>query len=1075
MFSQIQGFQLSPQQQHLWNLYADNSVYNALGAVLIEGNLQVSILKQTLKTIVEKNEILRTRFYRSQGVKFPSQVIDDAANFLFVEENLETDEHLEKVINYLLMREKNYVFDLETGYLFSTKLVHINREKYILLIHLPCLCADTKTLNNLVTQINSYYTAYLHNGDIVDEPLQYADIAAWLNELLASPETELGRKYWRQIDINNCQNYQLIPEKLPKQTTKFEPELITCSINQQLVQKIQEITENNQTSTSVFLLTCWLILLSRLTGNSHLILGTAFDGRSYEELKASLGLFSKYLPLACNLEENQTFLDLLNQIQFVTAEMSDWQECFTWESNQQDGEKEFLPFCFEFTAAPEKYISETISMLLYQCYVCCERFQVKLAGVSRVNEQLTLEFHYDSNLFTKATIENLADQFVTLLEGVVTNPQSHIFRLNILPDSARKELLIDFNNTTIPPLPYDCIHHWFELQCQQTPNNIAVIYENQKLTYQELNNRANQLAHYLQSLDVGVETLIGICVQRSPLMLIGVLGILKSGAAYVPIDPNYPSERQEFILTDTRMPLLLTQANLVGSLKVNHVKTICLDNDWQIINQQPKNNPNIKTNAQNLAYVIYTSGSTGKPKGTLIPHSGLVNYLNWCTQAYKVEQGTGTLVHSSLGFDLTITSLFSPLLIGNQVELLPENQGIESLAQTLKHRNNLSLVKITPAHLELLSQQLLPAEVSGRTCAFIIGGENLTTQHTKFWQEFAPETILINEYGPTETVVGCCIYQLPKEHDYLGSIPIGSPIANTELYVLDQYLQPVPKGVVGELYIGGAGLARGYLHQPELTAQKFIPHPFSDEFGSRLYKTGDQVRFKLDGTLEFLGRLDDQVKLRGFRIELGEIESLLSLHSTVQDAVVMVREDVAGDQRLVAYLVLQPESNLSIENLRSYLQEKLPEYMIPTTFVPLQSLPLTTNGKVDRKALPAPDKVNAEVKESFVAPRNSLEEQLAGIWAEVLRVEKVGIYNNFFSLGGHSLLVTQLISRMRDALGLELLVQDVFTHPTIADLVVIITEKLVAEVDEEMLRRSLLEISELDELSPEDIQLLHQG
>ncbi|MBW4454440.1 MAG: amino acid adenylation domain-containing protein [Nostoc indistinguendum CM1-VF10] len=1069
MLAQVQGFQLSPQQKRLWLLQQDNSIYRACCAILITGNLQVDVLKEALQKVVDRNEILRTNFYRIQSVKIPSQVIE-ASKFSFSKQEIIRNNSLHQLINELFLQ--NQSSKKEAEYLLSIKLLHFNKDTNILFINIPPLCTDAVSLSNLVTEISSCYTACLQGKDILDESLQYADIAAWLNELLEAEETDAGRRYWRQIEISRCRSYTLINESPQIQLDKFQPEVFTTLINQQLVNKLNELAQKHQTSTSTFLLTCWLILLWRLTGNSDLIIGSAFDGRNYEELKASLGLFTKYLPLACHLEDGDRFSDILAKVNQITAEMSDWQESFSWETalaNQQDAETAFFPFCFEFTEAPKQHKAGEITFILYQYYVCGDRFKVKLAGVHTVDDELKAEFHYDGNLFAIADIENLANQFATVLEGAIENPQANIAQLNILTPTERKQLLGDFNNTKTPELPYQCIHHCFESQCQQTPNNIAVVFEEQKLTYQELNIHANQLAHYLQKLGIGSENLVGICVERSLLMVIGVLGILKAGAAYVPIDPNYPAERQEYILADTQMPLLLTQASLAANLKADNIKTICLDTDWGAINQQPQANPVSKTNAHNLAYVIYTSGSTGKPKGTLIEHYGLVNYLNWCTQAYKVEQGSGTLVHSSLGFDLTITSLFSPLLIGSLVELLPEDQGIETLAQTIKARTNLSLVKITPAHLELLSQQLSPQEAAGKTNAFIIGGENLTTQHINFWQRFAPNTVLINEYGPTETVVGCCIYQVPQTHNYSGSIPIGYPIANTQLYVLDQYLQPVPKGVVGELYIGGAGLGRGYLNQPELTAQKFIPHPFSDEPEARLYKTGDQVRFCVDGALEFLGRLDDQVKLRGFRIELGEIESLLCLHPTVKDAVVMVREDVAGDQRLVVYLVIQPDSSLSVDDLRSSLQEKLPDYMIPSAFVPLQTFPLTANGKVDRKALPAPDKINADIEKSFVAPRNSLEEQIADIWSQVLRLEKVGIHNNFFTLGGHSLLVTQLISRMRDALNVELLIQDVFANPTVAELSVIVTQKLTEQVDDESLARSL---AELEDLSDEDIQLI---
>ncbi|HEY9799811.1 MAG TPA: amino acid adenylation domain-containing protein, partial [Leptolyngbyaceae cyanobacterium] len=1008
MLTQVQGFQLSPQQKRLWLLQQENSVYRACCAVLITGNLQVNVLKDALQKVVDRNEILRTKFYRPQGIKIPVQVIE-ASKFFFLEERIISNNSLSQLIDELLMVETQH-HQAEKEDLFSTKLFTINNEAQILLINIAALCADTISLNNLVAEISNCYLACLQDKDILDEPLQYADIAAWLNELLADEESDIGRRYWRQINISRCGSYKLINEQPKEQLDKFQPQIFPTPINQQLANKINELSQKYQTSTAKFLLTCWLILLWRLIGNADLIIGTGFDGRNYEELKTSLGLFAKYLPLACSLADGDRFTDIIAKVNHLTTEMSDWQESFSWDANQQDGSTAFFPFCFEFTAAPQPHKAGEVTFTLYQHYVCSDRFKVKLAAVQTVDGELKAEFHYDGNLFAIADIENLANQFVCLLESAIENPQANISQLNILTTAQRKQLLIDFNNTQTPELPYQCIHHWFEAQCQQTTDNIAVVFAEQKLTYQELNKRANQLAHYLQSLGVGSEQLIGICVERSLLMVIGVLGILKAGAAYVPIDPNYPTERQKYILADTQMSLLLTQASLAASFPADNITTICLDTDSKTINQQPQTNPISSTNADNLAYVIYTSGSTGKPKGTLIEHSGLVNYLNWCIQAYKVAQGSGTLVHSSLGFDLTITSLFSPLLVGSQVELLPEHQGIETLAQTIKARSNLSLVKITPAHLELLSQQLTPQEAAGRTKAFIIGGENLTTQHISFWQKYAPNTVLINEYGPTETVVGCCIYQVPQNHNYSSSIPIGHPIANTQLYVLDQYLQPVPKGVIGELYIGGAGLARGYLNQPELTAQKFIPHPFNDEPGARLYRTGDQVRFRVDGTLEFLGRLDDQVKLRGFRIELGEIESLLCLHPTVKDAVVTVREDVAGDQRLVAYLVVQVES-LSVEDLRHFLQQKLPDYMIPSAFIPLQNFPLTANGKVDRKALPAPDKINAEIEQFYVAPRNSLEAQMAEIWSQVLRVEKVGIHHNFFTLGGHSLLVTQLISR----------------------------------------------------------------
>ncbi|MBD0265894.1 MAG: amino acid adenylation domain-containing protein, partial [Tolypothrix sp. Co-bin9] len=595
-------------------------------------------------------------------------------------------------------------------------------------------------------------------------------------------------------------------------------------------------------------------------------------------------------------------------------------------------------------------------------------------------------------------------------------------------------LLVEFKQTEAD-YPKDIfINQLFLEQLALTPDNIAVVFENQQLSYSQLNARANQLAHYLQNLGVGTEVLVGICVERSLEMLVGILGILKAGGAYVPLDPTYPQERLAFMLSDAQTPVLLTQERLLATLPNTQARIVCLDTDWEDIALQSPENPHSNLTSENLAYVIYTSGSTGTPKGTLITHQGLVNYLSWCIDAYPLETGKGSCVDSSIAFDATITGLFAPLLVGNQVQLLPEDLGIEALSIALQSNSNYSLIKITPAQLELLAQQL-PSQIAiGKTQAFIIGGENLTAQHIAYWQKFAPETLLINEYGPTETVVGCCIYKVPDGKHFSGSIPIGRPIANTQLYILNESLQPQPIGVPGELYIGGAGLARGYLNRPELTTEKFISNPFVGAKSPRLYKTGDLARYLPNGDIEYLGRIDHQVKIRGFRVELGEIEAVLGQHPDIQNSLVVAHEDESANQRLVAYVV--PNSKTEIpksSNLRDFLKQKLPDYMVPAVFVMLKTLPLTSNGKVDRKALPTPEQVRPELEAKFVAPRTEVEQVVAEIWAEVLRLEKVGIYDNFFDLGGHSLLLTQVTSRLYQAFGVELSLRQLFATPTIAD------------------------------------------
>ena len=608
-------------------------------------------------------------------------------------------------------------------------------------------------------------------------------------------------------------------------------------------------------------------------------------------------------------------------------------------------------------------------------------------------------FVYSSDLFTDSTIARMVGHFQTLLTAIVESPQQQVSQLPILTQREQQQLLFEWNNTQIDYPNSQCIHELLEAQVEKTPQAVAVVYENQQLTYTQLNSRANQLAYYLRSVGVGPEVLVGICVERSLEMVVGLLGILKAGGAYVPLDPEYPTERLSFMLLDAQVGVLLTQQRLVDRLPKHQAQLVCLDTDWQVISQSPQDNPIAGVQASNLAYVIYTSGSTGRPKGTMILHQGVVNYLSWCTQAYAVADGDGAPVQSTFAFDATITSLFSPLIVGKQVILLPEQQEIEAVCVVLQSRRQFSLVKLTPAHLELLNQLLPSLEAAAQTKALVIGGEPLFGKTLHEWRQNAPNTRLINEYGPTETVVGCSFYEVTNETSLAEGILIGRPIANTQIYILDSHLQPVPIGVPGELHIGGAGLALGYLNRPQLTQEKFIPNPFSTDPNSRLYKTGDLARYLNDGNIEYLGRIDNQVKIRGFRIELGEIEAVLVTHPKVRSTVAIAKEDNSLCQRLVAYIVSHSQPP-STNELRSFLKQKLPDYMVPAVFMFLEALPLNTHGKVDRRALPEPDAslINTE---NYIMPSTETEKIIAGVWQKVLQLDRVGINDNFFELGGH--------------------------------------------------------------------------
>ncbi len=588
-------------------------------------------------------------------------------------------------------------------------------------------------------------------------------------------------------------------------------------------------------------------------------------------------------------------------------------------------------------------------------------------------------------------------------------------------------------NDTAAGFPQVCAHELFEQQAARNPDAFAVIYGERKISYSELNERANKLARYLRKRGIGADSLIGVGHERTPDMVAALLAVWKAGGAYIPLDPAYPPERLSFMIEDAQTKVLLTEEKFRTLFASASDQAIYLDTDWPSIEHEEGENLQPVSNPSNLAYVIYTSGSTGKPKGAMIVHRGLVNYLTWAIKAYGVEAGRSVPVHSSISFDLTVTSLYTPLLAGGTAELLPDDFGAQHLLAALLRSGGRSLVKITPAHLNLLTAELSPGQLSGRTRAFVIGGENLLADNLEALRTFAPQTRLINEYGPTETVVGCCVHEVSPEDPYTGPVPIGRPIANTQLYVLDDNLKPVPIGDTGELYIGGAGVARGYLNRPELTAERFLNDPYSGAPGARLYKSGDLARYREDGTLCYLGRADDQVKIHGYRIELGEVEAALGAHPNVRSCSVLAREDEPGTKRLVGYLVPKDGEAPASAELRTFLHESLPEYMVPAYFVVLDTLPLTHNGKVDRQALPVPSVLMAGAGKGG-APKTETQRKIAEIWSDLLKADGIGLDDDFFDLGGHSLAATALIQRLRSTFGVTLRLANLFDRPTIAGL-----------------------------------------
>ena len=631
-----------------------------------------------------------------------------------------------------------------------------------------------------------------------------------------------------------------------------------------------------------------------------------------------------------------------------------------------------------------------------------------------------------------------------MMESTLSGPK-------IAAPAERHRLIVEWNRTQAEYPREACFHQLFEAQAERSPEAVAVESQGRSLTYWELNEQANRLAHELRALEVGPDLLVGICVEPSVEMLVGLLAILKAGGAYVPLDPAYPKDRLAFMIEDAAMKVILTQQSLAAGLPAGAARLVCIDRA-PTGSRAPFSfeNPESGVSPEHLAYIIYTSGSTGRPKGVMIPHRGLVNYLSWAVQAYDVASGTGAPVHSSISFDLTITGLFAPLLAGRCVFILTAKHGLETLSRALRQHKNFSLLKITPAHLEMLSRQLPAAETEGCARSFIVGGEALLGESLRFWQENAPDTVVVNEYGPTETVVGCCVYSVTPGERFAGAIPIGRPIANTQLYVLDAAMEPVPIGEKGELYIGGDGLARGYLNRPEITAQSFVANPFVAEdpaASAKIYRTGDLARYLPDGNLEFLGRIDHQVKIRGYRIEPGEVESVLATHPEVDGAVVLALDDRFGEKYLAAYVASRLPATTLLAEVRQFLRERLPDYLMPAAFVTLAELPLTPNGKVDRAALPPPNLESPASGEAFVAPADDTEIKLAGIWQKILELPRVGRRDNFFDIGGHSLIAVRLLAEINAAFDAKLDVLTFFQHSTVEDLARVLQAQQPAKPD----------------------------
>ncbi|MDF5719759.1 MAG: amino acid adenylation domain-containing protein [Rhizonema sp. PD37] len=1038
----IEGFQLSPQQKRLWLLQQDNSTYCAQFALLIEGNLKPELLKTALQQVINRHGILRTSFHRLSSVKVPVMVIAESSVVLWNEINLIDCEPKEQEaqIEATFQQQKRQHFNFDQDPVLHSSLLRLSLHKYILIISLPSLCADIWTLKNLINEISYLYSAGKQAEAVSQEVVQYLQFSEWQNQLLEDEDAEEANKYWQEQRLPSQATLRLPFERQPAKQSEFQPDCFRLAIAPELTAKIETLAQKDNISTAVILLACWQVLIWRLTEQPDIVIGMAAARRDYEKLQSLLGLVATWLPIKSHLTPDLCFIELLKIGEKTIESGSEWQDYFVPEPIEKNNTLAF-PIGFEFEQLLEQIIATGVSFYLEKYYSCIEPFKVKLTCTLRENLLIT-EFYYDVNYFSGDIIELIAGQFQTLLTSAIANPEDKISQLEILSKSDRQQLLVKFNNTHINYPQDKCIHQRFEEQAKKTPNNIAVIFENQQLTYTELNQKANKIAHYLQTLGVKPEVLVGLCVERSLEMIIGLLGILKAGGAYLPLDPALPKDNLAFRLQDAQVPLLLTQQQLVNALPTDTSQIVCLDTDWNIIAQHSDENPNSKVTVDNLVYVLFTSGSTGRPKGVAIEHRQLLNYLNGIIDRLNLSTTTNFATVSTLAADLGNTVIFSSICTGGSLHVLSAECVTDSTALAKYcHEHPIDCLKIVPSHLATLlasaqSEPILPRQ------QLILGGEAASWELIEQIHVSAPNCLIFNHYGPTEATVGVTTFAVRDEQANYSSqtVPLGRPLANTQIYLLDEQLQPVPIGVTGELYIGGASLARGYLKRSELTAERFIPNPFANKeliasvSGSRLYKTGDRARYLSDGKIEFLGRVDHQVKVRGFRIEIGEIESILCQHPEVQQAVVKAWEKQLSNQYLVGYIVPKHKQTLSVSELLKFLRQKLPEYMVPSTFVMLKALPLTLNGKVNRNALPEPDDHRPELEATYEPPRTEVEQTIANIWQQMLHVEKVGIHDNFFDLGGHSLLLVQIHAKLREVLNTNIAIVNFFEYPTINSL-----------------------------------------
>lgn len=1030
---------LSLDQERLWfidQLEPGSAAYNLCTSFHLAGRLHVSALERSFDELIERHETLRTTFPAVAGL--PRQVIAPVLKMSMERVDLKqlSEAEREENLQSLIVVQGQQPFDLAAGPLLRAALFELSETEHVLVMTMHHIITDKLAHDLLWRELTILYDAFSKGqpSPLAELPIQYADYALWQRQRMQEGPMQAKLAYWKKQLAGASFVFELPADhsRPAVQTYRGKRQFRVQPISRW--EGLKALSRRENVTLFMTLLAAFQAWLYRYTEEEDILVGTPFANREMPETEGLIGFLLNMLVLRVDLSGDPSFRQLLRRVRAVALDAyanNDLPLVKLIQELQPERDLSRNPLfqvAFVFVDNHNSVVEQTdLMMTKIEVDGGSSIFDLML-GIRDKEKDSTILFEYSTDLWDEPTIARMLDHFETLLDGILSDPEQRLSELPLLAPAEKIQVLEEWNNTSRCDLPKTCLHRLFEEQAERHPDAIAVQFEEQRLSYAELNARANQVARHLRSMNLRTGALVGIYLERSVEMIVGLLGILKAGGTYLPLTPAYPPARLSYMLTDAGVEVLLTQQCLLATLPDGAPRSLCLDSEWEAIAQRSGENLSGETESEQAAYVIYTSGSTGKPKGVQIPHRAVVNLLASMSRRPGLSETDTLLAVTSLSFDIAVLELLLPLVSGARL-VIADSEAVADAQRlmALLAACGATIMQATPATWRML----IGAGWQGQSGLQILcGGEALARDLAD--QLLHRGTALWNLYGPTETTIWSAIDKV-SGGDQLPSL--GRGIANTQLYVLDQHLHPVPVGVPGELHIGGAGLAHGYLNRPELTAEKFIPNAFSKDPGDRLFRTGDRVRIASDGNLEFQGRLDRQVKLRGFRIELGEVEAALNSHSSIRENVVIIRDDGAGNERLIAYVVTEPSpEELTSNELRRFLEEKLPAFMIPSAFITLDELPLTQNGKVDRKVLPAPGDQELPKEKGHVAPQTVVEQRLVEIWSEVMKLEKIGAADNFFDLGGHSLMATQIISRVRECFQTELTLRQFFASPTVAGL-----------------------------------------